>query len=93
MKELADIRKELDAVDRDIVHLFEQRMGLVEQVAAYKISKGIPVLDTSREAQVLDSRAAMLEQARFDGDVRVLFECIMALSRKEQERLMKEAKV
>lgn len=91
MRELVDVRKDLDAVDREIVRLFEERMALSAQVAQYKIDKGLPVLDRSREEVVLDSRAAMLREKRFDGDVRELFECIMALSRKEQERLVKEA--
>ena len=91
MRELADIRKDLDAVDREIVRLFEERMTLAAQVAEYKIAKGMPVLDRSREEKVLASRAALLEDKRLEGDVRALFECIMALSRKEQERLVKEA--
>lgn len=91
MRELADIRKDLDQVDREIVALFEKRMGLTTQVAQYKISKGMPVLDRSREEIVLQSRASMLEDSRFCGEVRELFECIMALSRREQERLVKEA--
>lgn len=91
MRELADIRKDLDQVDREIVALFEKRMGLAAQVAQYKIARDMPVLDRSREEIVLASRASMLENSRFSGEVRELFECIMALSRREQERLVKEA--
>ena len=91
MRELTDIRKDLDQVDREIVTLFEKRMGLAAQVAAYKISQGMPVLDASREDAVLASRAAMLQEPRFAPEVRELFTCLMALSRCEQERLVKEA--
>lgn len=91
MRELTDIRKDLDQVDREIVALFEKRMALAAQVAQYKIAKGMPVLDRSREEIVLQSRASMLKESRFHGEVRELFECLMALSRREQERLVKEA--
>ncbi len=91
MRELEDIRRELDAVDRDMVHLFERRMALSAQVAAYKLAHGLPVLDASREAQVLASRAAMLENPRLAGSVCALYEEIMRLSRQEQQRILKEA--
>ncbi|MBQ8654136.1 MAG: chorismate mutase [Clostridia bacterium] len=91
MRELTEIRMDLDQVDREIVALFEKRMGLAAQVAEYKIAKGMPVLDRSREDMVLQSRMSMLEDGRFAPGVRELFECLMALSRREQERLVKEA--
>lgn len=92
MKELEDIRRELDAVDRDMVRLFERRMALAGQVAAYKMAHHLPVLDSSREEQVLASRAAMLEEPRLAHSVRTLYEEIMRLSRQEQQRILEEAK-
>lgn len=91
MKDLTEIRGELDQVDREIVALFEKRMALAAQVAQHKMNAGLPVLDRSREDAVLQSRTNMLQDARLAEDVRELFECLMAQSRREQERLMKEA--
>lgn len=91
MKELEEVRQELDAVDREIVRLFEQRMLLARDVVTYKMAHGMPVLDRSREEAVLASRAAMLEDARWAESVRNLYEEIMRLSRAEQERILKEA--
>lgn len=88
MKSLEESRAALDAVDRDLVRLFEQRMHIVRDVAAYKRAHGLPVLDRSREAQVLDSRTAMLTDERLTGSVRTLFEQLMALSRAEQEAML-----
>ena len=83
MRELAQIRQELDEIDREMVKLFERRMTLCREVARTKLAQGKPVLDASREAQVLESRAAMLTDAS-------LVE-MMALSRQEQEKLLREA--
>lgn len=91
MKELEEVRQELDAVDREIVRLFEQRMLLARDVVTYKMAHGMPVLDRSREEAVLASRAAMLEDAHWAESVRNLYEEIMRLSRAEQERILKEA--
>ena len=91
MKELETIRQELDGVDREIVRLFEKRMQLCREVALYKLAKGMQVLDRSREEQVLASRAAMLDNPAWAADVRALWEQLMASSRAEQEKLIREA--
>ena len=91
MKELAQVREELDAVDRQIVALFERRMELARDVVAYKIAHGLPVLDRSREEAVLASRVGMLQDDHWDQSVRALYEEIMRLSRAEQECILKEA--
>ncbi len=89
MKSLEESRAAIDAVDREIVRLFEERMTLCREVAKYKIANGLQVLDRSREEKVLESRAAMLRDPYWAGSVRTLFEGVMALSRAEQEKLLK----
>lgn len=91
MKELAEVRQELDAVDRQIVALFEQRMTLARDVVAYKMAHGMQVLDRSREEAVLLSRVGMLQDDHWAESVRALYEEIMRLSRAEQERILREA--
>ena len=91
MKELSQCRAEIDAIDAQIVALFEKRMNLSREVAAYKIARGLPVLDQSREEQVLQSRCGMLEDDHWTPFVRALYEQIMALSRAEQSDMLREA--
>lgn len=92
MKSLEESRAAIDAVDRELVRLFEERMTLCRDVAQYKITNGMQVLDRSREEKVLQSRAAMLRDPYWADSVRTLFEGIMALSRAEQEKLLAAAK-
>lgn len=89
-EDLQALRAQIDAIDRDMVRLFETRMGVSKQVAAYKLERGLPVLDAAREEQVLDARAA-LAQADNGEDVRALYRQIMALSRARQQALMLQA--
>lgn len=72
------------------MELFRQRMDICREVAAYKIANGLPVLDASRESAVLDSRAARMDDERLKPAVRELFQCLMRLSREEQQHLMEE---
>lgn len=91
MRELAQIRQELDEIDREIVALFERRMHLSREVAQTKMAQGKAVLDAGREQQVLESRAGMLQDPALTDAVQALYREIMALSRAEQEKLLREA--
>ena len=90
MKDLNSLRKEIDGIDRQIVALFEQRMAVTQQVGRYKLANGIPVLDRSREEQVLAGKVALLEDKSLSEDVTDLFEAIMAISRRQQQLLLDE---
>ena len=91
MKELSEIRAELDQVDRELVTLVEKRMQIVCDVAAYKLEHNMPVLDASRESQVLASRKAMLNDAKYEADIQELFTMLMRQSRAHQEAWLREA--
>lgn len=90
MKTQSDIRKELDTVDEEIVRLFEKRMNLSMQMAAWKKAQGLPVLDKQREQQVIVSRRDMLTDSRYAPCVETLYETILSLSREEQNRWLQE---
>ena len=90
MKDLNALREEIDEIDRKLVALFEQRMAVTEQVGRYKLANNIPVLDRSREEQVLAGKVALLEDKSLSEDVTDLFEAIMAISRRQQQKLLDE---
>lgn len=54
MKDLSQIRKDIDAIDSQLVELFRQRMDCAKGVAEYKMANNIPILNTGRENEVLD---------------------------------------
>lgn len=53
MKDLLDIRKEIDLVDDEIIKLFVKRMGLSKEVAEVKKNSNVLVTDTSREDKII----------------------------------------
>lgn len=90
MRDLKDIRVEIDAIDRQIVELFEQRMALTSQVAEYKIATGKAVFDAAREEEKLNAAASMVHSSENAEAVRELFTDIMAISRKQQHALIRK---
>ena len=90
MRDLLELRDEIDTIDNEIVALFEKRMGIAEEVAIYKISTGKPVFDKQREDSKLETLSAKVDSSFLKYGVRELFEQIMATSRKRQYQLLAE---
>ena len=88
MKDLLEIREEIDDIDSQIIKLYEKRMELTTEVAEYKISVGKQVLDKKRESEKLDKAEAQVQDEKNRYGVRELFEQIMAMSRKRQYQLL-----
>lgn len=63
MSELEKARQIINATDREIARLFEQRMDAVRQVAEHKTVYGLPVEDRAREAEVLLQNLQCIECA------------------------------
>ena len=51
---LNEIRKEINAIDNQLLPLLMRRMDAAGKVADIKREAGIPVLDAQREQQILD---------------------------------------
>lgn len=86
MDELQSLRRDIDAIDRQLVELFRQRMDVTHQVGEYKRAQGIPVLDQERERQVLQNKGELAGEALRPAVI-TLFQTIMALSRRQQRDL------
>lgn len=81
--ELQDIRKEIDAVDRELVELFRKRMELSAAVAEYKKMNGMAVLDAGRERALL-SKVSELAGEELEEYTRTLYSTILDVSRAYQ---------
>ncbi|HCM83340.1 MAG TPA: chorismate mutase [Alphaproteobacteria bacterium] len=58
MRALADIRKEIDAIDNDIIALLARRFALLPEVVAYKEANGLPPIIPERVREVLERNMA-----------------------------------
>ena len=61
MDQLKQARAAINAIDEKMAALFEARMQAVEDVLAYKLAHHLPVLDESREQEVLERNCALLQ--------------------------------
>lgn len=91
MKDLKELREQIDDIDEQIVSLYQKRMDISAEVAAYKISTGKQVFDREREQSKLKALTALGKNAFNRHGIRELFEQIMSMSRKRQYQLLTEA--
>jgi chorismate mutase/prephenate dehydratase len=88
--DLKDLRKEIDGIDDEILKLFIKRMETVEKVTQVKKEQNLPVLNSSREREILN-RIADATPDKFDVYSRVLFSTMFELSRSFQSGLTAES--
>ncbi len=83
---LSDIRREIDRIDSQLLPLFTARMECAKEVARIKKAEGLPVLNASREEEILGRVSA---QAGEYGDAaRILYSTLMDVSRALQHDLL-----
>ena len=55
MRDLSEIRVEIDEIDRELIALFKRRMDCARDVGYYKKANNVPILNAKREEEILDS--------------------------------------
>lgn len=86
MRELGEIRAEIDKIDSQLIELFKKRMDCARDVGLYKKATETPILNTKREQEILDS----VEErgGEYGSHARLLFSNIMELSRALQHNIV-----
>lgn len=86
--DLAESRAKIDEIDRQITKLFEERMEVANDVAAYKRSTGKKVYDPERENEKIRTLRGLAGNAFNETAVEDLFRQIMSISRKYQYQML-----
>jgi prephenate dehydrogenase len=83
--ELRQAREHIDEIDLAIVRLLAQRAELQQRAAEAKAILGAPILDATREGEILAQRREWANQMRLDADGAVdVFRAIIKMSRRAQ---------
>lgn len=93
MNQLEERRKEINEIDKEMAKLFEQRMKACMGVAEYKREHALPVLDATREAEVIAKGADRIEDSTLREYYVGFMKDVMKTSRAYQTRLLEGMKV
>ena len=93
MSELDKIRENINNIDEQMAQLFEKRMEMSEQVAAFKKARGLSIRDAERERELIDrNRGSITDPAVASYYVQFL-RGVLDLSCAYQSRLLSGMKV
>ncbi len=86
MKDLKEIREEINSIDKQLIELFKQRMNCAKEVGYYKKATNTPILNQDRENEILDR----VEQqgGEYGMSARLLYSNIMEISRALQHNIV-----
>lgn len=93
MDDLKETREKINEVDKRMAALFEERMGLVGSVAEYKMKRGLPVFDGTREAEVIRRNENLVSNEEIRAYYVNFLKNTMEVSKRYQHRILEGMKV
>ena len=84
---LNEVRAKINAVDKQMMELFKERMALSEEVARIKKENSIALVDSGREAQVI-ARAIEITGEELKEETTILVQTLMDLSKAWQKKVL-----
>lgn len=90
MNELENLREKIDTIDKEMIALFEKRMDIVADIAAYKIKNNLPVLNQNREDIIVSKVKSTVKNKDYADSAADLIKDIMEISKKFQQKLISE---
>lgn len=88
MNELENLREKIDAIDKEMIALFEKRMDIVADIAAYKIKNNLPILNQNREDIVISKVKSIVKNKEYTDSAIDFIKDIMEISKKFQQNLI-----
>ncbi len=93
MRDIKDIRKDINEIDKEMRALFSRRMEAAREVAEYKSAHGLAILDGAREREVIENNASCLENEELRPFYVNFLQRTMEISRSYQDTLMNGMRV
>lgn len=79
------LRQQIDQIDNDLLEAFSKRMRISREIGQYKKEHSMPVVQTGRYDDILNSRAAAAEELGMNGDfMKTVYQAIHEESVRQQ---------
>ena len=90
MRDLMEIRQDIDEIDQQLVSLFEKRMGCSAEVAEYKRGTGKAIYDPVREKEKIATLTKNQTDHFMSKATEELFLQLMSISRRYQYGILSQ---
>lgn len=93
MSDLNDARLKINAIDKEMAKLFEERMKVSKEVAEYKMEHGLPIFDRIREEEVIKRNIELIEDENLKKYYVMFLKDLMNTSKSYQQELISGLRV
>lgn len=88
MKDLKICREEIDAIDKQMIELFEKRMTVAKDVVTYKLAHDMPIFQSEREKQVIEKNINRIQNDELKTYAQLYVQDMMNISKSYQASFM-----
>ena len=93
MADIYDLRNKINDIDKNMAKLFEERMQIIKEVALYKKSNSMPVLDNNREDEIVNKNSKLISDDSIKSYYVNFIKDTMKISKKYQEKIIEGERV
>ena len=90
MNKLEEARLIINECDKEMIELFKKRMAASKMVACYKKENNLPVLDSSREKEIINKNLNLLNDEELSNYYLEFFKTMLKVSKDYQKKLMEK---
>ncbi|MCR5705178.1 MAG: chorismate mutase [Acholeplasmatales bacterium] len=87
---LDNARDRINEIDLEMIKLFKERMNAVSDVVAYKLENKLPVLDSSREHDLIEKNLKALDCKELEEYYLTFFDGVLKSSKDYQKKIKGE---
>ena len=88
--DITQLRSDINQIDQELCQLFVRRMAIAAEIAQYKKTHGLPVLDSNREREVLQKVSGFAGE-KFAPYACSLYQTLMDLSKAYQNEVLEQS--
>lgn len=86
MKDLQDLRDQIDAINNELLQLLKKRFELSEQISNIKTKEDLPFKDSDRESIMLQTIESSLKEHKAGPEILTIFKKIFEQSLKHMAK-------
>ncbi len=87
---LDNARERINEIDLEMIKLFKERMNAVNDVVSYKLENNLPVLDSSREQDLIKKNLKALNSKELEEYYLTFFDGVLKSSKDYQKKIKGE---
>ena len=87
MEELEKYRSQIDKIDEQIAHLFEQRMEVISKIAELKAKLNLNTFDPNRETSMITKNREYISKDELKQYYEIILKCFLDVSKQYQKEL------